>query len=241
MFIGSINRYMRAVLETAAGQWKGLPVYVACSGNFTVERILARCGVGAVHSDDVSVYSWALGWHPAGQAVPYKVKQDEFTWLADYLAPGPATIATLLLTGELLKTGSAKNDNAYARRMREEYRRRRPDLHARTVERVTKAVAGFQIACYFAGDCREFLADADRDLFRLVADDPAAHCRPGTSGDQAALNACAPASGLAIGVFPADEFTSVESEVRLLRAVGEYLGRRRIAQDPVLACGARVI
>jgi hypothetical protein len=46
MFIGSINRYMRAVLEQAAGQWKGLPVYVACSGNFTVERILARCGVG---------------------------------------------------------------------------------------------------------------------------------------------------------------------------------------------------
>jgi hypothetical protein len=38
MFIGSINRYMRAVLETAAGQWKGLPVYVACSGNFTVKR-----------------------------------------------------------------------------------------------------------------------------------------------------------------------------------------------------------
>jgi hypothetical protein len=41
MFIGSINRYMRAVLEQAAHSWKGLPVYVACSGNFTVERILA--------------------------------------------------------------------------------------------------------------------------------------------------------------------------------------------------------
>jgi hypothetical protein len=66
MFIGSINRYMRAVLETAAGQWKGLPVYVACSGNFTVERILAKCSVGAIHSNDVSIYSCALGWHLAG-------------------------------------------------------------------------------------------------------------------------------------------------------------------------------
>jgi hypothetical protein len=73
MFIGSINRYMRAVLEQAAlrsgsgqaGGWKGLPVYVACSGNFTVERILAKCGVGAIHSNDVSIYSCALGWHLA--------------------------------------------------------------------------------------------------------------------------------------------------------------------------------
>jgi hypothetical protein len=31
---------MRAVLEQAARQWKGLPVYLACSENFTVERIL---------------------------------------------------------------------------------------------------------------------------------------------------------------------------------------------------------
>jgi hypothetical protein len=66
MFIGSINRYMRAVLETAAEGWRGRPVYVACSGNFTVERILARRGahasrrgaasqsfIGAVHSNDV--------------------------------------------------------------------------------------------------------------------------------------------------------------------------------------------
>jgi len=27
MFIGSINRHMRAVLEQAARQWQGLPAY----------------------------------------------------------------------------------------------------------------------------------------------------------------------------------------------------------------------
>jgi hypothetical protein len=70
------------VLETAAGRWKGLPVYVACSGNFTVERVLARCGVGAIHSNDIE----------------------------PYLDFGPATIATSLLAGEMLKVGS---DNAY--------------------------------------------------------------------------------------------------------------------------------
>ena len=173
MFIGSINRYMRTVLEAAAAQWKSLPVHVACSGNFTVERVLARCGVGAIHSNDVSIYSCALGWHLTGQAVPYKVKDQagEFAWLANYVQPGPTTIATLLLTGEMLKVGGAPSavpkskskDNAYARRMREEYRRRWPELHAKTVERVTKALAGFSVASYFAGDCREFLTGADKD------------------------------------------------------------------------------
>jgi hypothetical protein len=163
MFIGSINRYMRSVLETAAAAWQGLPVYVACSGNFTVERILARCGVGAIHSNDVSIYSCALGWHLAGQARPYTVKEQagQFAWLGDYLHDGPAVIATLLLTGEMLKVGGnplaePETLNPYARRMREEYRRRWPVLHAKTVERVKKATDGLNIASYFAGDCREF-------------------------------------------------------------------------------------
>jgi hypothetical protein len=62
VFIGSINRYMQAGVRAPAERWRGLPVYVACSGSFTVERILARCGVGAIHSSDVSICSCALGW-----------------------------------------------------------------------------------------------------------------------------------------------------------------------------------
>jgi hypothetical protein len=43
--------------------------------------------------------------------VAYKVHEQagDFAWLADYLEPGPATIATLLLAGKMLKVGS---DNA---------------------------------------------------------------------------------------------------------------------------------
>ena len=75
-----------------------------------------------------------------------------------YISPGPDLIATLLLVGEMLKVGG---DNAYAQRMWDEYRRRWPELHAKTVERVRKATANLHVAEYFAGDCREFLAKAD--------------------------------------------------------------------------------
>jgi hypothetical protein len=61
---------MRCVLESAASQRRGLDVYVACSGNFTVERILSRCGVGRIFSNDMSIYSCALGWHLANASQP---------------------------------------------------------------------------------------------------------------------------------------------------------------------------
>jgi len=80
---------MRDVLKTAADGWKGKPVYIACSGNFTVERILAQYGVGKIHSNDVSIYSCALGWHLAGTPQRYVIKAQEFSWLSDYLDPGP--------------------------------------------------------------------------------------------------------------------------------------------------------
>jgi len=160
MFIGSINRYMRSVLETAATQWKGIPVYVACSGNFTVERILAQCSVGAIHSNDVSIYSCALGWHLANTPYPFVIKAQEYDWIVPYITPGPDLIASLLLAGEMLKIGG---DNAYARRIRDSYRRCWPELHARTVQRIKKATSNLAIARYFAGDCREFLACADKN------------------------------------------------------------------------------
>jgi hypothetical protein len=48
--------------------------------------------------------------------------------------------------------------------MREEYRRKWPSLHAKTVERIKKATAGMSIASYFAGDCREFLAGGEAEF-----------------------------------------------------------------------------
>ena len=37
-----------------------LPLYVGCSGNFTIERIIADMGVKEIHSNYISLYSCAL-------------------------------------------------------------------------------------------------------------------------------------------------------------------------------------
>lgn len=159
MFIGSINRYMRCVVQKVAASWRGLPVYVACSGNFTIERILAGMGLADLHSNDVSIYSCALGWHLTGQARPYHVKHPDWLWLESFCDTSERTIATLLLLSEMLKYHA---DNPYARRMRAEYRDRWPELHEKTLDRVRRALAPVKLTSYYAGDCREFLAGADR-------------------------------------------------------------------------------
>ena len=160
MFIGAINAWMRSVLSQAAQGWRGLPIYVACSGNFTIERILAGLKLGPIHSNDVSIYSCALGWHLAGQPQRYEVIDDEWRWLEPYLEPGVGQIATLLLLTRVLPF---ERDNAYAKRMMAAYLAKWPTLHASTVGRVKRATEGVSVASYFAGDCRDFIEASDKN------------------------------------------------------------------------------
>lgn len=131
MFIGSINTDVRAVLAERAHSWFGRPVYVGCSGNFTVERILHTLGVGPIHGNDVSLYSCAVGAHLSGRPFRLGIKSPGYEWLSPYLEPGPGRIATLLLCLEMLQYDrqgkpappvadwKAKKDALYGRRWRD--------------------------------------------------------------------------------------------------------------------------
>ena len=61
MFIGAINSQLRSILAGFRAL-QDRPVYVGCSGNFTVERVLTSKGVKELHSNDVSLYSWAADY-----------------------------------------------------------------------------------------------------------------------------------------------------------------------------------
>ena len=66
MFIGAINSQLRSILAGFRAL-QDRPVYVGCSGNFTFDastrrRVLASKGVKELHSNDVSLYSWAADY-----------------------------------------------------------------------------------------------------------------------------------------------------------------------------------
>lgn len=161
MFIGSINEDLRAVLVAMARRWTKRAVYTGCSGNFTVERLLARAGIKELHSNDVSLYSCVIGNYLAGNLMGVQIKSVEWDWLREYIDTPVRTIATLLLCSEMFKyNGRAEK---FHERMEKAYIARFAAMHAQTVERVNKALEGVRLSSFFAGDVLEFVQKAPDD------------------------------------------------------------------------------
>jgi hypothetical protein len=161
MFVGAINQDLRSVLATLAPAWRGLPVYVGCSGNFTVERLLAAHGLTDLHGNDVSLYSCALGAHLAGKDFRVSARDGDLAWLGDWLQPGLPTLATLLLCTTALEFHG--RDNPYHQRMWNAYLRRWPAMHAKTLANLEKGLADLKLRDFYAGDVVDFLANTPQD------------------------------------------------------------------------------
>ena len=161
MFIGSINQDLRAILNEMAPNWTDRPVYVGCSGNFTVERILAKAGVKEIHGNDVSLYSCALGWYLTGRNTGVNIKVPEYNWLAKYMTNGIGVIATLMLCGEMFKY--VDRPEPFHRRMFKAYKDRFDGMHSETAKKVAKALEEVRLESFYAGDVINFMLDAPQD------------------------------------------------------------------------------
>jgi len=136
VFLGTIPQPVRSILVERARAWGSREVWVACSGNFTVERALAPLGVG-LHSNDVSLYTSVLGALFAGDTLRVRVRpehREEWGWLSKWLRTPAAAAATVMLSTRMLT--ALHNDNAYYRRLRRSHVEQWPAIHAATVEKL---------------------------------------------------------------------------------------------------------
>lgn len=158
MFHGSIPASMQSVIAEHVRQWQGEHVYVGCSGNFTVERVVQSVRPNVVlHGNDVTIYSCLIGAYLARQAVPLALQDNEwgaeYAWLAPWIEDPADAIATVLLCTRMLQ-GMA-NRAPYYERMRAAYRAQWPELHAATKAKVEKAT--LRLESFFAGDVVEWV------------------------------------------------------------------------------------
>jgi hypothetical protein len=169
MFHGSIPAPLRSIIYEHAGTWPGEDIYVGCSGNFTIERVLhARFGATrAVHGNDVQAYSSALGWWLAGQPVPFTLREDHeeaLGWLRPYLDDPTDLLATLMLGTRFLqwvgKTGP------YYRRMLAATQDQWPRMHDKTATKLRNLTV--RLGSYFAGDVRDYLTQVVPDTAPVV-------------------------------------------------------------------------
>ncbi|MCU0466174.1 MAG: hypothetical protein MUF38_16605 [Anaerolineae bacterium] len=165
MFQGTIPQAVRQILaETCAG-WDVKDVAVACSGNLTVERVLAN--QFSLHSCDVSIYSCALGSHFAGQPMRLAVRDDyaeSLPWLASRMGTPEDRLATLLLASnfaQALDSQGRLKPNAYYRRVMEGYARQWPELVDQTAGKL--AACELRLSSFNAGDAAPWLEGLSAD------------------------------------------------------------------------------
>ena len=147
MFIGSINSDMRALVSEISRKWQGLPVYVGCSGNFTVERILSKNGIKSIYGNDVSLYSCAIGNYLTGKSTAIDIADSNYEWLSDYFNTDEDT--------EYFKF--VDKDLPYYRRIAKAYREQFDRMQKETVDVVKKALEGVSLAGFCAGDVIDFI------------------------------------------------------------------------------------
>lgn len=159
MFLGTIPQPVRSILLERAREWSSPAIYVACSGNFTVERTLRKLG-RELHSNDVSLYTSAVGtFFARGRKLRIKVREEhreEWGWLGEYVKTPVAAAATVMLCTRMLE--GLHRDNPYYRRQRESHVRDWQRLHAATVEKLRKVE--LRLASYAAADATDWILDA---------------------------------------------------------------------------------
>jgi hypothetical protein len=165
-FIGGLPQPLKSMALEAVRDWPVSDVYVGCSGNFGLERALASVPVKC-HSNDISLYSSAIGAHLTGAALGLAIKDQEYAWLESYLKTPLDTVATLLLCTSMLR-GYGK-DSEYWLRHVEAYRVHFSDLHGGTKAKAEKALGGLKVASYYAGDVLDHLSSAPAEAGIMTA------------------------------------------------------------------------
>ena len=162
MFHGSIPADMRKIVGEIVGEWDCPNVFVGCSGNFTVERVL--CGVTGhhLHSNDITLYSSAIGWYFSGQPVEICLQPEyeaEVGWLQGFMGSDVDTLATVLLSTRLAPC-IGRGDHVYYGRLLRGFERQWPELHKKTVARLM--ASPLVLADFFCGDVYELAEKADK-------------------------------------------------------------------------------
>lgn len=162
MFYGSIPADMQRIVAEHAALWDCENIYVGCSGNFTVERVLEGLGAFRLHSNDVTLFSAVIGRYLVGDALKVTLNPDhgeQFGWLQEYMKGPAETVATVLLGSRLVQT--IGKSNSYYRRLLDAYRHQWDELHRKTTERVEASPV--HLASFTAEDVATWIDGCPRD------------------------------------------------------------------------------
>jgi hypothetical protein len=167
MFKGSLPMTVLSIIHEVFETWAVDDIYIACSGNFTIERDLRgktfRHAPFRLHSNDVSIYTCAIGQLLSGGRPPEKVRDEyeDLKWLEPYMVTPSGSVATLMLATRLLE-GWGK-DNAYYKRLVAGYRSQWDVLYRKTVAKVEALRDVCRIDSFTPADAVDWMLQVPQD------------------------------------------------------------------------------
>ncbi|MEI8032997.1 MAG: hypothetical protein WCH05_06610 [Chlorobiaceae bacterium] len=155
MFIGSVPPEVRLLFQDLVRGTGSKEFYIGCSGNFSVDKVIARMGLN-VHSNDVSLYSKLVADIVLGTDTALEVTQEE---LRHVFAIWPETrykkLIQVMFAMRLSKFAAQKND--YQKTFYEVMMTDAPRYYENTVSKLEKGAFDFSIKSFYFGDFRDFL------------------------------------------------------------------------------------
>lgn len=160
-FIGSINDKLRKFFHTHSRVLDGRDCYIGCSGNFTIEQIISRrCPSARLFSNDISLYSSALGHYLIDRPFQMEVVNDELLFVREYIARGQAEgVAILSLMLSMFKFEKRNND--FSNRMWETYLLNFEKLLEETTSKIKAAAEHIRITDYTMIDVHDYYPRPD--------------------------------------------------------------------------------
>lgn len=157
MFHGSLPASALQIQANIVKDWKVSDIYVGCSGNFTVERMLQSVTGAKLHSNDVTIYSCLLGEYFSGKELNVKFKEEydgPMAFVKDYMKTDADTITIMLLLSKIATYLESK-PNPFYEKMISAYK----NQWQRIFEETKKKVENIEpfIADFFAGDVCEWV------------------------------------------------------------------------------------
>ncbi len=163
MFHGSLPDSVQMIMGGLIKDWKCQDIYIGCSGNFTIERMLKNVTSAKLHGNDVTIYSCLLGRFFAGK--PLEAGYNEsyegpMEFVKDYIKTDADIITVVLLLSKMSVYLGSKS-NPYYERMIEAYKDQWSMLFENTKAKIEKA--GTFLDSFYSGDVIKWVDEVPKD------------------------------------------------------------------------------
>lgn len=165
MFQGSIPADTQRIVLDAIKRWNPPALYVGCSGNLTVERVVAGAGLTMpMHGNDVNIYTCTIGTYFAGRLHRLELSEQglrDFPFMAGYMGSDSDKVATLMLASAICALPG--QGSAYFDRMVGAYRDQWDRMHRQTKEKIERLAQTFALTSFTPADVGDWVKTVPED------------------------------------------------------------------------------